>query len=83
MEFNLLEYFDFAGGGCLRIEIRTRRAGEVFDYETGGMKTVSQAYILSWMNDDKMGVKLFDDLSECLHRLAAIVAEGEAGGFAS
>lgn len=83
MEFNLLVRFEFAGGGWLRVEIRTRRAGEVFDYETGEMKAVSLAYILSWMNDEVMGSKLFGDLSECLWRLAAIVEKGEAGEFAS
>ena len=83
MDFNLLNRFDFAGGGWLRVEIRFRRAGEVFDYASGDMKPVKLAYFLSWMNDDVMGSKSFDDLSECLWYLAAIVQEGEAGGFAS
>lgn len=83
MEFNLLNRFEFAGGGWLRVEIRTRRAGDVFDYDSGQMKPVKLAYFLSWMNDDVMKTKLFDDLSECLWHLAAIVARGEEGGFGS
>jgi hypothetical protein len=83
MDFNLLNRFEFAGGGWLRVEIRTRRAGEIFDYASGDMVAVELAYILSWMNDDKMGSKLFPVLSDALTALAAIVAKGEAGGFGS
>ena len=69
MEFNLINRFDFAGGGWLQVRIHRE--------PTAGL------YVMVCSNDDLSMTCAWDTLSECLSALASWVAKGEAGGFAS
>jgi len=69
MEFNLCDRFEFAGGGWLQVHIHRER--------TAGL------YVMAIRNDDMSMTGAWDTLAECLASLAAWVAKGEAGGFAS
>lgn len=69
MEFNLINRFDFAGGGWLQVRIHRER--------TAGL------YVMTCHNDDLSMTGAWDTLAECLASLSFWVAKGEAGGFAS